>query len=174
VEAAHGGLVKAWRSTRELGMWAWVSVALLVLAACAPVARAGRNQVEAKAAVPGPVTLERVGPGGGSGEIVVRWHAVPGATGYRVLRSETRCGPFEVVADFDVTTGRVSADEDVVNIWSAEHSYIPRWEPFTGADRSSWFEYVEISRTGERCFEVMAFNQAGDGPASPVACGSPP
>jgi hypothetical protein len=91
-----------------------------------------------------------------------------------VLRSEAACGPFEVVADFNVTTGSVTADDDVVNIWSAEHSYVPLWNPFTGPDRSPWFEYVEISRTGERCFKVLAYNQAGDGPASVVACGSPP
>ena len=152
---------------------------MFALTACAPLVRhagdnAGRHASPTPGVAPGPVTVERVGPGGGSGEIVVHWLAAPGATGYRVLRAENTCGPFAVVADFDVTTGKVTASPDVVNVWTAEHSYIPLWEPFAGPDRSPWFEYVEISRTGERCFKVVAYNQAGEGPASVVACGSPP
>jgi hypothetical protein len=158
--------------THKRHLWVWASVAVfaIAVAACTAVVRDGRDNA---GNAPGAITVVRAGPGGGSGEIVLDWDAVPAATGYRVLRSEAAGGPFEVVADFDVTTGRVSAADDVVNIWSAQHSYVPARGTLDGPDRSPWFQYVEVSRTGERCFRVVAYNAAGDGPASVVACGSP-
>jgi hypothetical protein len=140
-----------------------------------PATSAGTSSTTAQgSAVPGAVAVIRAGPGGGSGEIHLEWDAVTAATGYRVLRAETTGGPFAVVADFDLTTGAVSAADEVVNIWSAQHSYVPPRGRLNGPDMSPWFQYVEISVSGERCFRVVAYNAAGDGSASAVACGSPP
>jgi hypothetical protein len=125
-------------------------------------------------AVPGGVTDVRAGPGGGSGEIVAGWDAVTGATGYRVLRSATPDGPFEVAAAIDVTTGRATSAAGVVNVWSQQHSYVPPTGTLSGPDTSPWFEYVEYGSAPQRCFKVVAVDAAGEGPASPVACGSPP
>jgi hypothetical protein len=125
-------------------------------------------------AVPGAVTGLTAGPGGGSGEITVRWDAVARATGFRVLRSDTAAGPFDVAANFDITTGTTTAAPDVVNIWSAQHSYVPSQGTLDGPDQSPWFEYVEYSGAPQRCYRVIAYNASGDGPASAVACGGPP
>ncbi|HET6952319.1 MAG TPA: hypothetical protein VFI47_18210, partial [Acidimicrobiales bacterium] len=124
--------------------------------------------------VPGEVPGVAARTGGSSGEVAVEWNPADGATGYRVLRAGAPAGPFEVAADFDVTTGSVTAADGVVNIWSAQHSYVPdRGEPLAGPDTSPWFEYVDVG-TGERCYQVLAHNAAGAGPASGVVCGSPP
>lgn len=125
-------------------------------------------------AVPDAVTVVSAGSGAGSGEVVLDWDAVAGATGYRVLRSEVPDGPFEVVADLDVTTGSTTAEADVVNIWSEQHTYIPAGDALTAPDESPWFQYVDISTSERRCYRVIARNAAGDGPASTVTCGSPP
>jgi hypothetical protein len=124
--------------------------------------------------VPGTVGVIRVAPGGGSGEVEVDWDAVAQATGYRVLRSSTTAGPWVTVADLDVTTGHTTAVGQVVNLWSVQHSYIPDSGELTSPDTSPSFQYVEVSGTGSRCFRVLAYNAAGDGAASTVACGSPP
>jgi hypothetical protein len=165
--------MKPWQSTHKRHAWAWASAAVfaVAIAGCVRLVRDGNSNA---GTTPGAVTVLHAGPGGGSGEIALDWNAVPTATGYRVLRSEAAGGPFGVVADFDVTTGRVSAADDVVNIWSAQHSYVPARNTLNRPDRSPWFQYVEVSRTGERCFRVVAYNAAGNGPASAVVCGSPP
>jgi hypothetical protein len=94
--------------------------------------------------------------GGGSGEVVVQWDPVPGATGYRVLR---RIGPnpYEVTAEIDITTG-ASEYADGVYIWSP----------------GTYYEYVDVGNPGQRCFKVVAFNASGDARPSNIACGSPP
>jgi hypothetical protein len=125
------------------------------------------------APVPGAATIIGVGPGGGSGEVLLIWEAVPNATGYRVLRSDTADGQFEVAAEFDITTGTATAAEDVVNVFSEEHSYVPPRGTLDAPDQSSQFSYVDVG-ADERCFRVIAFNAAGDGPASAVGCGAPP
>jgi hypothetical protein len=114
------------------------------------------------------------GAGGGSGEIAVRWDAVAGATGYRVVRAPTPGGSFSTVAAIDVTTGVATAVPEVTTIWSAGHSYVPPGPVLTSPDPSPWFEYIEVGGARERCFRVIARNAAGDGPASATACGSPP
>ncbi len=119
--------------------------------------------------VPGAPTLQAY-PGGGSGEIVVRWNAVPGATGYRVQRSATAGGGFTVAAEFDVTTGATTAVSDVVNIWSAGHSYLPDRGALGAPDSSPWFEYVEAAGARRACFRLAATNAAGAGPYSAAAC----
>lgn len=124
--------------------------------------------------VPGPVTVISAHSGGGSGEVALDWNAVEGATGYRVLRSDTASGPFDVFADIDIVTGAATAADEVVNIWSQQHSYIPAGSPLTSPDQSPWFQLVEVGGSGERCYRVVAYNAAGDAPASSVACGSPP
>lgn len=124
--------------------------------------------------VPGPVTVISAHSGGGSGEVALDWNAVEGATGYRVLRSDTASGPFDVFADIDIVTGATTAADEVVNIWSQQHTYIPAGSPLTSPDQSPWFQLVEVGGTGERCYQVVAYNAAGAAPPSPVACGSPP
>jgi hypothetical protein len=110
---------------------------------------------------------------GGSGEVQVDWQAVSGATGYRVLRTDAAGGQPGVVADFDITTGRTTAASEAVNVWSAEHSYVPDRGPLARADQSPWFQYIDIG-AGQRCYRVLAYSPAGDGPLSDVTCGSPP
>jgi hypothetical protein len=111
--------------------------------------------------------------GGGSGEVVVRWNAVPGATGYRVLRRIGN-GSFTTTADFDTTTGATTVADGVVNVWSQGYSYQPVRNPFPGQDHSPWFEYVDVGDRTQRCYQVVAYNDSGDAPASAIACGSPP
>jgi hypothetical protein len=123
--------------------------------------------------VPGAVTVIRGGPGG-SGEIVVQWDAIAGATGYRVLRSDAAGGPYAVVADFDVTTGRATAADDGVTVWSSQHSYLPDRGPLGQPDSSPWFQYVEVGEPRVRWFQVVAYNAAGDAPPSAAVSGSPP
>jgi hypothetical protein len=137
----------------------------------APPSSSSTTQAEP---APGPVTVLRAGPGGGSGEVVLDWNAVSGATGYRVLRAATAAGPFAVVADFDVTTGSTSAADEVVNLWSEQHSYVPADGALGSPDTSPRFQYVEVDGTGSRCFVVVARNGSGDGAESAPACGSPP
>jgi hypothetical protein len=115
------------------------------------------------------------GTGGGSGEVQVDWNAVPGATGYQVLQTNTAGRHARVVADFNITTGRTRAAPQVTNIWSAEHSYIPDRGPLTRVDQSPWFQYVDVlSVAGQRCYRVLAYNTAGHGPKSAVTCAAPP
>ncbi|HVQ95326.1 MAG TPA: DUF4232 domain-containing protein [Mycobacteriales bacterium] len=111
--------------------------------------------------------------GGGSGEVVVDRKAVPQATGYRVIRTDSAGRQIRVVATFDITTGRTTAAAEVVNIWSAEHSYVPNRGPLIRTDRSPWFQYVDVG-AGRRCYRVQAYNAAGDGPLSAVSCAAPP
>jgi hypothetical protein len=124
--------------------------------------------------VPDAVSVIRAGPGGGSGEVALDWDAVSGATGYRVLRAATAAGPFAVVADFDVTTGSTTAADEVVNLWSEQHSYIPTDGALGSPDTSPSFQYVEVDGAGSRCFVVVARNGSGEGAESVPACGSPP
>jgi hypothetical protein len=122
--------------------------------------------------VPAAVTGLTARPGGGSGEIAVRWNSASGAQGYRVLRASSATGSFTTSADIDVTTGRATAADNVVNVWSEQYSYVPVRHTFVGPDTSPWFEYVELA-PGQRCFRVVAYNAGGDGPMSPVACSLP-
>lgn len=112
-------------------------------------------------APPGAVTITAFGPGGGSGEVYVSWDAVPGATGYRVYRSDSPDGPFVAAASFDVASG-VSSDE-----YTGTHEYVGIW----GADPS--FQYVEAIGGGVAYLLVVAFNAGGEGPASGPVCGEP-
>jgi hypothetical protein len=125
-------------------------------------------------AAPGAVQVISAGSGGGSGEVVVDWDAVAGATGYRVLRAGATSGPFRIVADMDVLTGSTEAAAEVVNLWSEEHTYVPSGGALDAPDRSPWFQYVEVTGSDRRCFRVIAYNAAGEGEPSVVACGSPP
>ena len=142
--------------------------------AVAPVQSAtGDGQPPDPTAVPGVVTIVSAGPAGGSGEVMLTWDAVTNAMGYRVPRSDAADGQFEIVADLDVTTGSATAAADVVNIYSDQHSYVPARGTLDGPDRSPRFSYVDLG-SEQRCFRVIAYNAAGDGPASVVACGAPP
>ncbi len=108
---------------------------------------------------------------GGSGEVQVDWNAVQYATGYRVLRITAIGNQLRLMAEFDITTGRVTSVPEVVNIWSAEHTYLPDRGPLTGIDRSPWFQYVDVG-SGLRCYQVQAYNAVGAGPLSSVTCGA--
>jgi hypothetical protein len=121
--------------------------------------------------VPGSVTPVAKS-GGGSGEVVVDWTAVPGATGYRIFRTNADGGQPRIVADLNITTGRTTAAPEVVNIWSADHSYVPGSRPRTSPDPSPWFQYVDVGE-GRRCYRMLAYNAAGNGPLSAITCGYP-
>lgn len=123
--------------------------------------------------VPGMVSEVRAAPGGGSGEVELAWDAVADATGYRVLRSGDVAGPFEVVADLDITTGATTVGAGVVNVTSDQRSYVPSDGTFDGPDGSAGFRYVDVGG-GRRCYQVVSYNLAGEGAASAAACGSPP
>ena len=122
---------------------------------------------------PHAVAVVTAGPGGGSGEVVLDWNAATDADGYKILRSASASGAFELTGKFNVITGATSAAKGVVNIWSTQHSYFPATR-MTGRDTSASFEYVEVRDAGERCYKVIAFNAAGDSAPSKVVCGSPP
>jgi hypothetical protein len=123
---------------------------------------------------PAAVTVVRAITGAGSGEVEVRWDAVPGATGYRVVKALSSGGPFTAVAEFDITTGAETHGPTVHNIWSEQHSYLPAREPLTAPDPSPWFLVVDVSGEPNRCFQVITLNDFGAAPPSAVVCGSPP
>jgi hypothetical protein len=158
------------RSARVAAVAAAVGASVLLVV---PSAFAADRDAQPPGGVPGVVTIVGVGPGGGSQEVLLTWQAVANASGYRVLRSDTADGDFEVTAELDVTTGAATAAADVVNVFSGQHSYIPPRGTFEGPDQSPQFSYVDLGPR-QRCFRVIAFNAAGDGPASDVACGAPP
>lgn len=114
-------------------------------------------------AVPGQVTGVTAGAGGGSGEIMVWWDPVAGATGYRVYRSALPDGPFMRSASFDVATGRTTIEADF------PYEFIgmePSWP-----DR---FEYVDaIPVSGPAYFKVTALSSGGESVPSVVVCGTP-
>ena len=60
------------------------------------------------------------------------------------------------------TTTASTAASDVVNIWSERHSYVPDGGALGGPDRSLRFDYVDVG-PGQRCYQVIAYNGAGDG-----------
>jgi Domain of unknown function (DUF4232) len=124
------------------------------------------------ASVPAAV-VARATPGGGSGEVAVGWPAVPRATGYRVVRTTAAGAHLRVVADFNITTGRTTAAPEVVNIWSAQHSYVPDRGRLTQVDRSARFEYVDVGAS-RRYYRVLAHNSTGNGPLSAVTGALPP
>ena len=124
--------------------------------------------------MPPRVSVVTASPGGGSGEVMVDWNAVAGATGYRVERAPTATGSFTAVAVFDITTGTATVASDVVNLWSTGYSYVGGSVGGALPDRSPSFEYVEFPETTARCFRVVAVNAAGRAPASAVVCSGPP
>jgi hypothetical protein len=124
-------------------------------------------------AAPDPVSVIDAFTGGGSGEVELTWGAVIDANGYRVLRSSSPQGPFSLVANVNVVTGTATAAPDVVNIFSEQHTYIPPAGRLDSPDRSRSFHYVDLG-PGQRCYQLIAYNGAGDAPASPVDCASPP
>jgi len=127
----------------------------------APATTAPRGQV------PDQPTDVQARPGGGSGEISVYWGPVARATGYRVLRSATAGGRFVVIADMNVTTGATTKAAGVTTIWSANHNYRPGGPGLTTPDTSPWFELIDVGND-PRWFKLVAYNAAGQGPASSV------
>ena len=87
-----------------------------------------------------------------------KWDRVEGATGYRVLRSNSAGGPFAVVADFDATPGQTLRFEGGITVWT------PIGYP--------WIEYIEYGEARTRWFQVIAYNANGDAPPSVTVSGS--
>lgn len=110
---------------------------------------------------PGAVTILSVGPGGGSGEVLLSWAPVPEATGYRVYRSDSPDGPFLPAASYDVATG-TATDE-----YTGGHEYISIYL----ADPN--LVYVEAAGGVLAYLQVVAFNDGGEGPRSATMCGEP-
>ena len=107
----------------------------------------------------------QTGLGGGSGEVVVTWASTPGATGYRVYRSDVAAGPFALSASFDVATGRTIVS------FTGSYESIQIWQPQSGDNHD--LEYIEAIHGAPGYFRVTAFNAAGEGPMSSVVCGEP-
>ena len=101
--------------------------------------------------------------GGGSGEVLVLWDAVPGATGYRVYRSSTSGGPFVLSASYDVPG-------DLVTVALDGYEYI--WIDPENLEATR-FRYTEAIRNEYGWFRVSAFTAGGEGPLSGTACGGP-
>jgi hypothetical protein len=84
-------------------------------------------------------------------------------------------GALRLVADFSITTGRVTvAAPEVTLIYSSQHRYLPRDGRLTTPDTSPTFLYVDIGGPGERNYRVQAYNDAGAGPLSAVTGAGPP
>jgi hypothetical protein len=122
--------------------------------------------------VPAAVSSISASRAGGSGEIQLHWGAADKATGYRILRSDTADGMFAIVADLNVVSGAATVADEVTNIWSDQHVYVPSQGAFGAPDTSPTFQYVESVGSTRHCFRVVAYNAAGEGPVSTVACGS--
>lgn len=114
---------------------------------------------------PGAVAGVQSGLGGGSGEVVVTWASTPGATGYRVYRSDVAAGPFVLSASFDVATARTTV------AFTGSYESIQIWQPQLGDNHD--LEYVEVVQGAPGYFRVTAFNAAGEGPMSGVVCSEP-
>ncbi len=110
---------------------------------------------------PGAVTVTYVVPGGGSGEILVGWSLVPDATGYRVYRSDSPDGPFVAAARYDVASGEATVE------YTGTYEYIGIHSTDQG------LQYVEAVRGQLGYFQVVAYNDDGEGPPSAVLCGEP-
>ena len=116
---------------------------------------------------PGQITVIKGWAGGGSGEISVTWQQIPDATGYRVYRSESPDGPFAASAWLDVTTGATTIEfpRDYEFITMASLVAVDGWD----------FAYTESTyAVGPIYFRVTGFDAGGEGPPSPVVCGTPP
>jgi len=110
---------------------------------------------------PAAVSTLRAVAGGGSGEILLSWSGVPGATGYRVGRAVAPSGPFTTVADVNAASGTGSHAPSVVNLYIAEGRYAIVDVP-TGSPDRRWY-YV-----------VTATSGAATAPPSAAVCGAPP
>jgi hypothetical protein len=115
---------------------------------------------------PGAVTVVYSGPGGGSGEVMVTWTPMPGATGYRVYRSDAAAGPFSLSASYDVASGRTTV------AFGGTYETIVIWQPTSGDYRD--VQYIEAILGSRTYFQVTAFNAAGEGPRSGVVCSEAP
>lgn len=122
--------------------------------------------------VPG-VVVASAGSAGGSGEVQVEWNAVANATGYRVYRTDSAGHVTRLLADIDIVSGRVEAVSEVVNVWSAQHTYLPDRGPLAGPDQSPRFQFVDVGEPGARYYRIGAYNAAGSGPLSAVTWGVP-
>ena len=113
---------------------------------------------------PGEVTELHAGPGGGSGEIMVVFEPVEGATGYTVYRSDAADGSYAAAASFDVATGAVTIT------WGGWYEYL--WM-LQGVQSPTAIEYGDVIAS-PGYFRVAAFNAGGEGPWSRVVCGAQP
>lgn len=113
---------------------------------------------------PGAVTDLHAAPGGGSGEIMVIWEPVEGATGYTVYRSDAADGSYAAAASFDVATGAVTIT------WGGWYEYI--WM-LQGIQSPTAIEYGDVIAS-PGYFRVAAFNAGGEGPWSRVVCAAAP
>ena len=123
--------------------------------------------------VPGTITVVSAAAGGGSGEISMAWDAVPNASGYRVSRSTAAQGSFSVSAEVNVLTGKAFAASGVTNLYTDQQTFFPLvFATPAPTTPSKHFHYVELVAT-RTYLRVAAYNDAGEGPASLVVCGSP-
>lgn len=98
----------------------------------------------------------------------MEWAAVPGATSYVVYRSSSSSGPWNAVAEFNVVSGFVDVDAEVINLYGDAQSFHPGG--FSSSGTSTRFTYVELAVENPAWFKVRAYNAAGQGPSSSAAC----
>ena len=91
---------------------------------------------------------------------------LPGAS------SRTAKGPFSIAADFSVRTGKTTAGNDAVNLWSQEHIR-PR-QRFARCTRPVAEPRIRPGRTPQQYFRVVVYNAAGTAPPSASVCGVVP
>jgi hypothetical protein len=128
--------------------------------------------------VPPRVSTLRAYAGGGSGEIALDWTTVPGAAGYRVLRSASVQGSFAVVVDVDMHAGVKAAGTEVINLYGDGGTsvvFLPQSRATAPpVVQPRVMHRVEIARNQRQWFRVVAYNGAGSAAPSIAVCGAPP
>jgi len=102
-------------------------------------------------------------PGGGSGEIAVRWEGSPGATGYRIYRASTAGGSTVLAVTYTVATGATTIT------YPGSYEFFQVWSP-----SANTYEYVDSVDGHPAYFYVAAFNATGQGPSRGPVCAVPP
>jgi hypothetical protein len=156
--SGSGGRASQHPSTSTRASTTTSTVAVTTTTTAAPASTTTTTRAPAG---PAAVTTLRARAGGGSGEVVVSWSGVAGATHYRVARAVAPSGPFTTVADVNAASGTGSHVPSVVNLYLDQGSYVVVDVP-TGSASRRWY------------YAVTAAADGASAPQSAVVCGAPP